>query len=255
MLGGSCLLISACSSSGGGATPTTRASESASPSASPSTVATACASVHATTPITKVPTACELLWEPYHVTVVPPPNVLQEEQVPPAPPVKNMTNGAVSQSDAQHWADAANWDSGWDKWAQANDQPFLLSHLAGSAIVSTVEVQALQQGATIDQPACNLYPTSYALFPMDANGAAYFTSQGLPADMKYVFVAVFAGPCYPIASFPDGHKETMPGLATPTTVFAPGELEHEPLLGDIWYADAGGSCNNPAGPPAEWCGR
>ena len=166
-----------------------------------------------------------------------------------------MTNGAVSQADAQHWADASNWSSGWDKWAQANSQPFLLSRLTGPALVSMAEVQALEQGATIDQPACNLYPSSNALFPVGADGAAYFTRKGLPADMSYVIVAVFTGPCYPVAAFPDGHHETMPGLATTMTGFEPGRLQHDSLLGDIWYADAGGNCNDPVGPPAEWCGR
>ena len=253
MFGGSCLLMSACS--GSGTTPTARASQSGSAFASPSTVATACASVHTTTPITKVPTACELLWEPTHDTLVPPVNILQQEQVPPAPPVKNMTNGAVSQADAQHWADAANWDSGWGKWAEANDQPFLLSRLTGPALVPTADVQALQQGATIEQPACNLYPTSYALFPVGAAGGAYFTRKRLPADMAFVFVVVFTGPCYPVAKYPDGHQQQLPGLATTMTGFEPGKLEHDPLVGDIWYADAGGNCDDPAGPPADWCGR
>ena len=253
MLGGSCLLTSACS--GSATTPTARASQSASASAPPSTVATACASVHKTTPITKVPTACELLWEPTHDTLVPPVNILQQEQVPPAPPVKNMTNGAVSQADAQHWADAANANSGWAKWAEANDQPFLLTRLSGPALVPTADVQALEQGATIEQPACDLYPTSVALFPIGADGDAYFTHKGLPADMAYVLVIGFTGPCNPVATYPDGHQQTLPGLRTSGTAFEPGKLEHDSLLGDIWYADAGGNCNDPLGPPADWCGR
>ena len=257
MLGGSCLLISACS--GNGTTPTARASQSASAStsasASPSTVATACASVHTTTPITKVPTACELLWEPTNDTLVPPVDLLQQEHVPPAPPVKNMTNGAVSQADAQHWADAANWNSGWGKWAEANDQPFLLTRLTGPALVPTADVQALEQGATISEPDCNLYPTSYSLFPVGADGNAYFTRKGLPADMAYVLVTVAAGPCHPIATYADGRQQTLPGFDTTMTAFEPGVLQHDPLLGDIWYADAGGNCTDPVGPPAEWCGR
>jgi len=253
MLGGSCLLMSACS--GGGTTPTARASQSASASASPSTVATACASVHTTTPITKVPTACELLWEPTNDTLVPPVDILQQEHVPPAPPVKNMTNGAVSQADAQHWADASNWASGWGKWAEANDQPFLLTRLSGPALVPTADVQALEQGATISEPDCNLYPTSVALYTVGADGDAYFTRKGLPADDAYVIVEGFMGPCYPVATYADGHMQTLPGLATSGIAFEPGKLQHDPLLGDIWYADAGGNCTDPVGPPAEWCGR
>ena len=251
MLGGCCLLVTACS--GSGATPTPRESQAA--SVSPSAATNACASVRTTTPITKVPTACELLWEPTHDTLVPPVNILQQEQVPAAPPVKNMTNGAVSQADAQYWADAANWESGWDKWAEANDQPSLLARLSGPALVSTANVQALEQGATIDQPACDLYPTSVSLYPVGADGSAYFTRKGLPADMTYVLVVGFTGPCNPVATYPDGHEQALPGIPSSGTAFEPGRLQHDPLLGDFWYADAGGNCADPVGPRAEWCGR
>lgn len=166
-----------------------------------------------------------------------------------------MTNGAVSQADAQHWADAANWNSGWDKWAEANGQTFLLSRLTGPALVPEMDVQALEQGATIDQPACALYPASVALFPVGADGDAYFTRKGLPADMAYVLVVGLNGPCNGVATYPDGHVQALPGVPQPMTGFEPGRLEHDPLLGDIWYADAGGNCNDPAGPPPEWCGR
>lgn len=252
VFGGSCLLVSACSGSAApGSTP--RASPAA--SASPAATASPCASVRTTTPMARVPRACALLWEPYHVTMVPPSDILQQEHVPAAPPVKNMTNGAVSQADAQHWANAANWNSGWDKWAQANDQPFLLSVLTGPALVSAVESNALQQGATIDQPACNLYPESAALFPIGADGNAYFARKGLPTDNSYVIVAVYTGPCNPVATYPDGHTQTLPGLQATSAAFEPGTLRHDPLLGDIWYTDAGGNCQDPAGPPPEWCGR
>lgn len=252
VLGGSCLLISACSSAA--PTPTARTPQPAADS--PSAATNACASVHTTTAIDKVPSACQLLWEPYHVTMVPPSDELQQEHVPPAPTVKNMTNGAVSQADAQHWADADNWGSGWFKWAEANDQPFLLGDLAGPANISPDEEAALTAGATIAQPDCNIYPTSLQLYAMSADGGAYFTRKGLPADDSYVLVATFpGGTCTINVSYPDGHKSTLPGLSSTGAVFEPGKLRHDPLLGDIWFTDAGGSCDDSAGPPPEWCGR
>ena len=166
-----------------------------------------------------------------------------------------MTNGAVSQADAQRWADANDWDSGWAKWAEANAQPALLPYLSGPALISPTEEQALAVGATIDQPDCNLYPTSEKLFPTGADGQAYFARKGLPANDSYVLVAVYAGPCTAVATYPDGHTQTISELTAPSTAFLPGSLRHDPLLGDIWYADAGGNCSDPLGPPPTWCGR
>src|SRR3979411_1282610 len=114
-------------------THTPSAGSSASPSASV-TVGGPCASVKTTTAIVDVPPACAALWAPYQVTKVPPPDILQQERVPLAPPVKNSTNGAVSDADAQLWANADNAGSGWFKWAEANGQPGLIRYLAGPAL-------------------------------------------------------------------------------------------------------------------------
>ena len=209
-----------------------------------------------TSPIDKVPAACQLLWEPYHVTMVPPADELQQEHVPPAPTVKNMTNGAVSQADAQHWADANNLASGWFKWAEEHDQPFLLGRLGAGSLVSGDEQTALSQGASILQPDCNLYPTTVALLPVGPDGVAYFTRKNLPADTSYVLVETGpGGACAATVRYPDGHATSLPELTNTIPFFVPGVLRTDPLLGDLWYTDAGGNCNDSYGPPPEWCGR
>lgn len=252
LLGGFCLVLTACS---GSAAPPTPAHGSQSPAASASATNSACASVHTTTPIDRVPAACAQLWQPYRVTMVPPPDILQREHVPAAPRVVNMTNGAVSQADAQHWADADNWGAGWYKWAAAHDQPYLLPHLAGPALISSTDEQALEQGALINYPDCAMYPMTRSLYPVLSDGKAYFASKNLPTDDAFVFVVTFNGPCTATATYPDGHTQSIPEGSSPMTVFVPGVLRHDPLLGDIWYTDGGGNCSDPAGPPPEWCGR
>lgn len=187
--------------------------------------------------------------------MVPPPDILQQEHVPPAPRVVNMTNGAVSQSDAQHWADADNWGAGWYKWAEAYDQPYLLPRLAGPALISPTDEQALEHGAHINQPDCAMYPLSKSLYPILADGKAYFASKNLPTDDSFLLVVQFTGPCAATATYPDGHTQSIPEATGPVTVFVPGTLRHDPLLGDIWFTDGGGNCSDPAGPPPEWCGR
>ena len=252
LVGGTCLLLSACGASATTPTPS-RASQS--PGASASAANGACSSVHTTTPIDKVPVACAALWEPYRVTMVPPSDILQQEHVPAAPRVVNMTSGAVSQADAQHWANASNRGSGWYKWAEAFDQPYLLPHLVGPALIGPTQEKALEQGARISLPDCAIYPLTNALYPVLADGKAYFASKHLPTDDTYVLVVTYSGPCAATATYPDGHTQSIPETSGPVTAFEPGVLRPDAVLGDTWYTDAGGSCSDPAGPPPEWCGR
>jgi hypothetical protein len=208
-----------------------------------------------TTPINEVVPDCAALWQAYGVTAVPPANELQVEHVPAAAHVTNKTNGAVSDADAKKWADAGNWDSGWFKWAEANDQPALLSHLAAPTVLNRNELQLLEQGATIDQPDCAIYPSSATLYPITPDDAAYFARKNLQINDQYVLVLTYSGPCTATVMYPDGRTISLAELTGAATAFAPGVLRDDPLLGDIWFSDGSGTCTDPAGPPAEWCGR
>jgi hypothetical protein len=244
--------LAACGSS---PTHTPPSASSASPSTSV-TVGGPCASVKTTTAIVDVPPACAALWAPYQVTKVPPPDILQQEHVPLAPPVKNMTNGAVSDADAQLWANASNRDSGWYKWGEANGQIAFLRHLVGPALISPQDVAAMQQGAVVLQPDCNLYPTTNVLFAVDSDGRSYFSRKNLPTGDRFVFVVSYTQPpCSETIRYPDGHATSLSAYTQPNTVFAPGVLRSDPVLGDLWFADAGGNCQDSAGPPPAWCGR
>lgn len=252
LLGASCVLLGACSGSTSTKSPSVVGH---SPALSGTSSANACASVHTTTPIANVPPACAELWQPYMVTMVPPPDILQQEHVPAAPHVVNMTNGAVSDAEAQHWADADNWGSGWFKWADAHDQPYLLPRLVGPALIGPADERALQQGARIELPDCAIYPLTNTLYPIRADGKAYFAAKSLPTDDSFVFVVTFSGPCAATAVYPDGRTQAIPETSGNATAFVPGVLRHDSVLGDIWYPDAGGSCGDAVGPPPEWCGR
>jgi hypothetical protein len=245
------VVLAGCSSSA----PSPRPSGSPSSSPSASLASGPCASVHVTTAIEQAPAACAALWSPYQVTKVPPPDILQQEHIPAAPPVRNVTNGAISDAVAQHWADANNADSGWFKWAEANGQLAFLAHLAGPDVILPADSAALAQGASISQPDCNLYPTMITLAPIGADGVAYFTRKGLPTDNQFVLIQLvtITAPCNAIASYPDGHQSPIPALQQTTTVFAAGKLQSDHVLGDIWFSDAGGGCSDPTGPPSSWC--
>jgi len=242
------VLGTACGSSSAVAPPTRSATASATPGGP-------CASVHVTTPIEDVPPACAALWAPYQVTKVPPPDILQQEHVPPAPPVRNMTNGAVSDADAQRWADASNRDSGWYKWAEANGQIGLLRHLVGDALIPADEQSALAADATIELPNCDLYPSDNALFEVGASDEGFFREKGLPTDSSFVVVGDYPGPCTESFHYPDGRVTSVQVSSQPTRVFIAGRLVSAAPLGDIWLGDASGNCADPTGPPAAWCGR
>lgn len=237
------------------APPVSHAPARASSSPSASAAGGPCAPVTTTTPITDVPQACAELWAPYQVTEVPPPDILQQEHVPPAPRVVNRTNGAVSDAEAQRWADASNRGSGWFKWAEANDQPSLLLSLLGPRLVNSQEQEALSTGGHVDQPNCDLYPIKNALVPIGADGRTYFARNGFSLADKYVFVVVYDGPCSETITSGDGVRRVVEDFAKPTIVFVAGSFRSDPVLGGIWFADAGGGCEDPSGPPSDWCGR
>lgn len=195
------------------------------------------------------------MWASYNVTKVPPPNELSLEKVPAGPTVDNRTNGAASNADAQSWVDASNRESGWFQWAEANGQLPFLQHISAQNLLNPAERAALDAGATIDQPACNLYPTAAAVFPLGADGRSYFGPAGVSAADGFVIVARFASPCAAVTHYPDGHTSSIDEASPNTSVFIPGQIVHDKLLGDIWYSDNGGNCNDPKGPPTEWCGR
>src|SRR5580700_224606 len=184
-------------------------SESPRPSAAAAAPAAPCAAVTVTTSIAQVSPACQQLWSSYWVTEVPPANELALEGVPLAPTVVNMTNGAVSDQTAQHWADASNWDSGWWKWAQGHDQLFMLRFLVGPSMFPVDEVDVLQNGGTVEQPDCNLYPLSWKLFPVDATAKAYFARRRLQTTAAYAFVIVYSGPCSETLQSANGKKSTI----------------------------------------------
>jgi hypothetical protein len=251
LIGGWLLAVTACAAVAPRHSPATHADTAAAAAGATEP----CAAVTTTTSLEQVALTCQQRWLPYGVTEVPPSNELALEHVPAAPTVANMTGGAVSDATAQHWADASNRDSGWWQWAQGHDQLFVLRHLVGPSLIPAAEVEALQTGGSVEQPACNLYPLSWKLFPVGADGRAYFARKNLPIDDQYVFVVVYSGPCSETLRSSSGAPTTIVDFTEDTTVFSPGVLRGDPVLGDIWFADAGGNCQDPMGPPAAWCGR
>jgi hypothetical protein len=76
-----------------------------------------------------------------------------------------------------------------------------------------------------------------------------------PTDDTYLFVVVYRGPCSEVLTSADGQTSSIVDFTQNTTVFTPGTFRSDPVLGDLWFGDAGGNCDDPMGPPPAWCGR
>ena len=229
---------------------TTHGEASGVPLPRPSAASGPCASVTTTTPIGQVPAACAALWAPYGVTKVPPANLTDSTPVPPT--VVNEMQGAVSDAQARAWALAGNRSSVWDRWAEANGQAKLLTHLGSLSLYAPVELEALAEGDTIDEPACAIFPTTYAVVRNDQTTQRFFQGLGEAPSGAYALVATFPGPCTVIAHTQIGTTRVLASYSSSGTTFFVGEPRPDPQLGLLWFVDGAGNCAD-AGAPAVWC--
>jgi hypothetical protein len=236
----------------GPATPSSTASPTSHSTTAPrpSAAAGACASVATTTPIAQVPAACAALWAPYGVTKVPPANLT--DGTPTTPQVVNATQGAVSDAQLAQWILASNRDSLWYRWAEANDQPKLLPHLASMSLYPVAELRALAANEAVIQPDCALFPTKVILFPLTTADRQFFMSQGESVSDSYAFVSSYPGPCAITALTPAGQTITIASYPTPGVTFFASHLVSDGVLGPLLFADGAGNCND-RGAPTTWC--
>lgn len=253
------LALSACASSGSahhaGPSATTSppsSTPSAGSSATPEVLdASACASVTHTTPIGRVPAGCRALWQALGATEVPPYG--WENKAPRPPRVENRSGGAVTDAEARRWAVAANRANVWFQWAEANDQYAFLSHVVATNLLSPDEARILRAGGRVFQPNCVLFPARVRLFPIDSGDRAYFSARGQFTGDRYVFVNSYHPRCAVTYVTAAGKHGTLATLTTTSVAFNVGSLQDGgPLLGEIWFQTAYGSCAD-QGHPAAWC--
>jgi hypothetical protein len=249
------LTLSACASSGSAhnaAPPATTATPSSTPSATPATLdASACAAVTRTTPIARVAAGCRELWQALGATEVPPYGL--ENKVPRPPRVENRTGGAVTDAEARQWAVAANRANVWFQWAEANDQYTFLDHVVATNLLSPDEARILRAGGRVFQRNCVVFPARVRLFPIDSNERAYFSARGQYTGDRYVFANTYLPRCAVTYVTAAGKHGTLATLTTTSVAFNVGSLQDGgPLLGEIWFQTAYGSCTD-QGHPAAWC--
>ena len=236
----------------GSPSPSRTPSPTAVPSATtrPSAAAGACASVITTTPIEQVPAACAALWAPYGVTKVPPANLT--DATPVTKTVVNATQGAASDADVGQWILASNRDSVWYRWAEANDQPRLLSFLGSPSLNPPAEIKALAGGEAVNQPDCALFPSKVTVFPITAAGSSFFHGLGETVTSSFVFVGRYPGPCAVTASSASGATQTLASYPSDSVTFFAGSVRADPLLGSVLFYDGAGNCSD-LNAPTNWC--
>jgi hypothetical protein len=169
------------------------------------------------------------------------------------PRVENRTGGAVTDAQARQWALAANRANLWFQWAEANDQFRFLDHVVSTNLLSPDEARILRTGGHVSQPNCVLFPVRVRLVPIDSTERSYFSARGQYTGDKYVFVNTYRPRCAVTAVTAAGKRETLATLSTAAVAFNVGSLQAGgPLLGNIWFQTAYGSCTD-QGRPAAWC--
>jgi len=261
-----CLLLSAgCSSTspGGKASPHPRPSRTT--VASPSSVALQLRPPDWSlfpdkdTPIASAPASIAAAWAGYGVTAVPGRHVLDGVQA--TPPVRNLTEGAVSDEEAQLWAAGEMRTEGYVGWMEANGQPGFNVHLRTDAFLAGPIGQALRAREQVTNPNCDLYPTAIALVTIDSSIQSFFASRGLHSASKYALVMTYTpgnDPCVVTAMATPGQTpgptpSPQPLFSVPPqggTEIEGGALRADDLLGDIWVSDSAGDCRSGQMPSA-----
>lgn len=181
---------------------------------------------------------------------MPPANLT--DLTPTPPPVANQTNGAVSDADAASWALASNRGSVWYRWSEANDQPKLLARIGKISLLPTPELQILNTNGTVSQPDCAIFPMKVAAFDVGPDGILFFSSLGQDIRSGVVFVDRFPGPCSITATSASGQVQTIASYPTAGVTFFAGHLVDDALLGEVWFTDGAGNCEQ-RGAPSAWC--
>jgi hypothetical protein len=166
--------------------------------------------------------------------------------------VVNGTNGAVSDTQAQAWALAANRAGVWLQWSEANDQFALTSRIEAAQVENAQIDQFMRQGISVIDPSCDLFAEQYRLFPMRAEGSAFFASFGETARDAYVFVEHYPGPCSISGRDAQGHTRTLLSTQSATVSISAGVVRRDALLGQIWFSDGAAFCSD-RGAPIDWC--
>jgi len=201
------------------------------------------------TAVADAPAALAATWSSYSLTVIPSKHIF--DAMPAPPRVANRSRGAVPDATAQQWAIAFNREGVLEQWADAKGQYAFRLRLISKGVNVGPEAQALQQGQTVDAPACFFFYPSMTLLPMDPTLLKHFASISQPTTAKYVFKVTAADtPCSVTAKGAGGAPRVIDQIPARTIALFAGEVVADPVLGPYWTSDAATACPIPGADPS-----
>jgi hypothetical protein len=198
------------------------------------------------TPLAQAPAQLQQVWTPYDVTVIPSRHVL--DGMPAPPTVINMTNGALSNADAQALAWAEYRENALLGWLEARVQPGLNDHLREHGLFTGIIGNTVRAGTSVNNPPCDLYAAKMAVVPIDASIRAFEAGKGYTVTAQYAIVDLYTGGC----TVTTATGQSLFSDQSNTIDIETGAIRHDDVLGDFFYAESGRDCNTSTEIPA--CG-
>ena len=227
----------------------------------PAAVLKACKGVDVTTPLAKVPAACQSLWTPYGVSEVPPMNLF--DHIPALAPATNGTNGAVSNSELHTWELAFYRDQALFQWAERYSQVGFFNKIEAPSVLSQSEATTLGSGSYIEDPQCDIFPTSISLVRVSKSDASFLeVISGSTTTSTYALNAKFdppsSGSCAGNVVDKSGKSSVYFTFSNPEIEIEAGAVQSDPVLGKVWFPTAATTCaaasqSSLATPPSGWC--
>ena len=195
------------------------------------------------TPISSAPPALAATWRPYGVTLIPSSSVVAAvDSTVQGIRVINGSGGAFSDAQVQQFAAADMRDQLLVGWAAENVQPSLGAHLAGQLFLVGSDSMALSMGTAVHYRPCALVPTSITVLPPSPALDAALTANNQDIHPgSFPMRLTFTG-CAVTGTTRSGDTVTVDADTGPATVVTDSVLRHDPVLGDIVFAEGATVC-------------
>ncbi|WP_337313565.1 hypothetical protein [Candidatus Aeolococcus gillhamiae] len=189
------------------------------------------------TPIGQASAQLQAVWTPYDVTVIPGRHLLDSMRSPPQ--VLNMTNGKLSDADAEALAWAEYRENAFLGWLESNVQPRLNDHLRVHGLFNGVIGNAVRAGQAVTDPACGLYAAQIAVIPVDQTVVAFEAGKGYSVTSQFALVDRYKAPCAVVTA-----AGPLFTAASDVVIIETGAIQHDDVLGDLFFAQSGRDCES-----------
>jgi hypothetical protein len=158
--------------------------------------------------------------------------------MPDPPTVINMTNGRLSDADAQAMASAEYRENAFLGWLELHTQPGLNNHIRSAGLFTGVIGNAVRSGKSVTNPPCGLYAQGIAVVSVDATVAQFEGGKGYPVTSSFALVDKYAAPCTVAVT----GGAVLFSASSPVVIVETGAVRHDDVLGEVFLAESGRDC-------------